>query len=67
MSDNALKNIYASCIGSLIAEIITTPICTIKTVYQNNKSFTVSATIKHIYEMNGMKGFITLLLYCIIL
>ena len=56
MIDNSL---ISSVIGTLIAEIITLPICTIKTVYQNNKSFTFSSTVRYIYEMNGMRGFLS--------
>lgn len=53
-----LDNLASSIIGTLIAEIITLPICTIKTVYQNNPEFNIKQTINHIYKNFGYKGFI---------
>jgi hypothetical protein len=53
----ALKGL-SSVIGASIAEIITLPICTIKTNYQvfnNNSSMT--DIIKQIYQKEGLKGF----------
>lgn len=55
---NDKKNVlYCSALGTLVAEVITLPICTVKTVYQNNKSFDTLETIKHIYKKNGYFGF----------
>jgi hypothetical protein len=49
--------IYASAIGTLVAEISTLPICTVKTIYQNSPDFTTKSTIQHIYDKNGLRGF----------
>lgn len=51
-------NIIPSVVGTLTAEILTLPICTIKTVYQNNKSLTINQTIKLIIKNSGYRGFI---------
>ena len=40
---NLYINCFSSCIGTLVAEITTLPLCTIKTIYQNNKTFTIEA------------------------
>lgn len=56
MSEN---NLISSLIGTLVAEIITLPICTIKTVYQNNQNHSsISFTIKDIIKKRGYIGFI---------
>jgi hypothetical protein len=55
MLDNSL---ISSIIGTLTAEIITLPICTIKTIYQNNPNITINETIKMIINKSGYKGFI---------
>lgn len=52
------QKITSSAIATLIAEFITIPICTVKTVYQNNPSFTTKQTIQYIYQQNGYKGFV---------
>ncbi len=53
-----MEILFSSVIGTLCAEIITLPICTVKTVYQNNNTLTISQTIKKIYTDSGSKGFI---------
>lgn len=53
------SNLVPSLIGTLSAEIITLPICTIKTVYQNNHTHkSIKSTINHIIKNNGYRGFI---------
>jgi hypothetical protein len=52
-----MENLFASVVGTLCAEIITLPICTVKTVYQNNNNLTISQTIRNIYSSSGYKGF----------
>lgn len=53
------SNLVPSLIGTLSAEIITLPICTIKTVYQNNPTHkSIRSTIKHIIQNTGYGGFI---------
>lgn len=49
--------ICASALGTLVAEISTLPICTVKTIYQNNPNLTTKSTILNIYNMNGIRGF----------
>jgi hypothetical protein len=53
-----IDNIIPSVIGTLTAEVLTLPICTIKTVYQNNKSLSISQTINLIIKNSGYRGFI---------
>lgn len=56
--NNHYKNIISSAFGTLIAEIITIPICTLKTVYQNNPKFTIQQTFTYIYNQNkSYRGF----------
>jgi hypothetical protein len=53
-----MENILPSLIGTFCAEILTLPICTIKTVYQSNNNLTVKQTIQQIYKQNNYKGFV---------
>lgn len=53
-----MENLISSIIGTLCAEIITLPICTIKTVYQNNLNLGINQTIGKIYKESGHRGFI---------
>jgi hypothetical protein len=56
MTEN--KNVLgASAFGTLTAELLTLPICTVKTIYQNNPTFNTMYIIKHIYKNNGYIGF----------
>ena len=57
LSENAKNSLIASALGTLVAEISTLPICTVKTVYQNNPSMTTKMAIQSIYNMNGFRGF----------
>ena len=43
--------------ATFIAEITTLPICTIKTIYQNNTDLNTRQTIQKIYSENKLKGF----------
>jgi hypothetical protein len=54
MDNNKIISISSA---TFIAEIITLPICTIKTVYQNNVNITTKQTIQKIYSENKLKGF----------
>lgn len=54
---NSSKMFISSCSATLIAELLTLPICTVKTNYQNNSKLTIHQTIKQIYYSNGIKGF----------
>lgn len=57
-TNKTLNNILNSAIGTFVAEIITLPICTLKTVYQNNPTFTILDTYKHIYNHHySYRGF----------
>lgn len=46
-----------SAIGSGVAELITLPICTLKTVYQNTNSNSILATMYNIKSKYGIRGF----------
>jgi hypothetical protein len=51
------KDIYSSIIATGIAEIITLPICTIKTVFQTSNNISYIKIIKSIYLNKGIYGF----------
>ena len=51
------KDLRISAISAVIAEILTLPICTIKSNYQNNNSNSIIKTIKEINSRNGIKSF----------
>ncbi len=53
-----MENLVSSVIGTLTAEILTLPICTVKTVYQNSNNLTVKQVIESIYNSRGYSGFI---------
>ena len=53
-----MENLIPSVIGSLIAEILTLPICTVKTIYQNNPNITLNQTIQQIIKKSGYRGFV---------
>jgi hypothetical protein len=52
-------NCFSSCIGTLMAEIATLPVCTVKTIYQNNKNLSIPQTFELICKNQGVKGFFT--------
>lgn len=52
-----MTNMQNAALGSLFAECITLPICTIKTNYQNTSSNSITDTTKKIYNSLGYKGF----------
>jgi hypothetical protein len=56
---NLYINLFSSCIGTLTAEVLTLPVCTIKTIYQNNKNLTIKSTIDSIIKSQGVKGLFT--------
>ena len=57
VSENS-KNIINSALGTFVAEIVTLPICTLKTVYQNNSTHTITQSYKYIYNIhNSYRGF----------
>ena len=58
MDSEFYKKITSSSGGTLLAELVTLPICTVKTVYQNNPNHTIKDSIKYIYSSSGYKGFI---------
>lgn len=56
--NNALHNIIASSIGTSIAEVLTIPICSIKTNYQTNLNYnSIREVARDIYNTRGMYGF----------
>lgn len=54
-----MEHLISSIIGSGCAEVLTLPICTVKTIYQTNvlPNQTISQIISHIYSTHGLKGF----------
>jgi hypothetical protein len=54
---SSLDRAINSAVATGVAEIITLPICTIKTVYQNTDSKSILQTVKHIYNTRGIPGF----------
>src|ERR1700739_3665379 len=53
-----MQHVLPSVIGSGIAEIITLPICTVKTNYQNSKNLSVWTIVKQTYRADGLlRGF----------
>jgi hypothetical protein len=51
-----MDKLYASLIGVCSAELITLPICTVKTIYQSNGT-NFKDSVRSIYSNNGLKGF----------
>lgn len=51
------NNLIPSIIGTLSAEILTLPICTVKTVYQNNSNLSIKDTFLLIKKNSGYWGF----------
>lgn len=51
------KKLYCSATGTLIAELVTLPICTIKTIYQNQPTYTLVDSVKNVYRVGGLLGF----------
>jgi hypothetical protein len=53
------NHIISNTIGTVAAEIITLPICTLKTIYQtqSNKKLSIKNTMKKIYQDRGLRGF----------
>lgn len=55
--EKTYNNIISSSIATCIAEIITLPICTIKTNYQNTSNISIYETCKSIHNLSGFIGF----------
>lgn len=49
--------VLSSSLSTFIAEVSTLPICTVKTIYQNEPTFTIPQTIQNIYKNQGIRGF----------
>lgn len=61
-SNSNINNLIASSCATTCAEILTLPICTIKTNYQTNYQTNyhkggIIKTVKNIYQIRGLKGF----------
>jgi len=59
ISKETKKNIIASSIGAIIAELVTIPVCTLRTQYQTmvKHNYVAYDYIKDIYKCNVIKGF----------
>lgn len=55
--DNKIKYFISSVISSSTAELITYPICTIKTNFQVTESRSIADTVKNMYANGGFKSF----------
>lgn len=51
------KHVVESSLGTGVAEILTLPICTIKTNYQNTNKVSILETISQIRSNYGIRGF----------
>ncbi len=58
-NSNNLNHIFSNTCGVIIAEFLTLPICTLKTVYQTqlDKNMSIKNTAIDIYKKRGIKGF----------
>jgi len=54
---SGLSNLYFSAAAAGIAEVLTLPICTIKTNYQNTTNINISQTIRAIWQRGGIREF----------
>ncbi len=53
-----MEYLIANSTGVIVAEIITLPICTLKTIYQTqNQNLSINRTINMIYKKRGITGF----------
>ncbi len=55
--NNTTKVFISSSLATMIAELATLPICTIKTNYQNNIKYSIKTTVQNIYNTSGSSGF----------
>ena len=54
----SVNDLIASAVGTSIAEVITLPICTLKTNYQTNLNHkNLIECAKHLYKVNGIQIF----------
>lgn len=51
------SNLLSSGLAVGVSEIVTLPICTVKTHYQNNSIITIPEAIKFIFNQHGWRGF----------
>jgi len=51
------QNLAISGFAVAVAELITLPICTVKTIYQTTHATSIKSTIKDLYTHRGVKGF----------
>lgn len=56
-SNDIKRNFLASSLATIVSELATLPICTIKTNYQNTNSISILNTTKQLYQTNGLKAF----------
>lgn len=57
MSSSSLTNLYCIIPAASIAEIITLPICTLKTNHINTESKSIMNTMRNIYSIGGIKAY----------
>ena len=54
---DARKDLISSALATFVAEIVTFPICTLKTNYQNTNNVSIHYTCKNIWNKYGFRGF----------
>lgn len=54
---SSIDRIISSSAATAIAELVTLPISTLKTVYQNTDSTSITKTMKDIYRIGGLKAY----------
>ena len=63
MSHDIFKHLLANATGATIAELLTLPICTVKTNYQTRSFNSVTNCVKSIYTTRGLYGFFSIASY----
>lgn len=53
-----MNNLTSAAVATTLAEVLTLPICTVKTNYQNTTGVNVTQTIANVYRAHGLAGFI---------
>lgn len=55
--ENLFHNLLSSGLATLCAELITLPICTVKSNYQVNEKKGIISTVKEVYKRKGVRSF----------
>ena len=55
--NNTMKHIISASLATSVAEVITFPLCTLKTNYQNSNNVSMANTMRNIWIKRGIVGF----------